>query len=94
MRRSGAGLGGDDGSPGGGAPGWRRGGQSYPKEASLVATDGGVTAGPNPKPRDFIGGFTVVDVPSRAEALAWAARIAQACRCAQEVRPFLADSYP
>jgi hypothetical protein len=31
----------------------------------------------------------VVDVPSREEALAWAAEIAVACRCAQEVREFL-----
>ncbi len=31
-------------------------------------------------------GFTLVDVPSREEALQWAAKIAVACRCAQEVR--------
>ena len=34
----------------------------------------------------MIGGFSVVDVASREEALKWAARIAAACRCAQEVR--------
>jgi hypothetical protein len=32
------------------------------------------------------GGFAVVDVPSREEALAWAAKIAVACRSAQKVR--------
>ena len=32
------------------------------------------------------GGPTLVDVPSREEALKWAAKIAIACRCAQEVR--------
>src|ERR1700722_12094341 len=51
--------------------------------ASIVATDGTVTDGPYP---EAIGGYTLVDVPSREEALEWAARIAVACRCAQEVR--------
>lgn len=53
------------------------------EQASIVATDGAVTAGPYP---EAIGGLTVVDVPTREEALKWAARIAVACRCAQEVR--------
>jgi hypothetical protein len=51
--------------------------------ASIVAADGTVTDGPYPQ---AIGGFTLVDVPSREEALRWAAKIAVACRCAQEVR--------
>jgi hypothetical protein len=51
--------------------------------ASIVATDGTVTDGPYP---EAVGGLTVVDVPSREEALEWAAKIAVACRCAQEVR--------
>ncbi|MFO1299496.1 MAG: transcription initiation protein [Burkholderiaceae bacterium] len=34
----------------------------------------------------FGGGFTVLELPSREEALAWAARIARACRCDQELR--------
>jgi hypothetical protein len=51
--------------------------------ASVVATDGTVTSGPYP---EAIGGFTLIDVPSREEALGWAAKIAVACRCAQEVR--------
>ena len=54
--------------------------------ASIVATDGAVTDGPYP---EAIGGLTVVEVPSREEALKWAARTAVACRCAQEVREFL-----
>ncbi len=33
----------------------------------------------------------VPDVPSREEALRWAAKIAVACRCAQEVREIGAD---
>jgi len=50
--------------------------------ASIVATDGTVTDGPEP---EAIGGVTIVDVPTRDEALEWAAKIAVACRCAQEV---------
>jgi hypothetical protein len=51
--------------------------------ASIVATDGKVTDGPYP---DAISGITVVDVPTREEALTWAAKMTTACRCAQEVR--------
>jgi hypothetical protein len=53
------------------------------QRASVVAADGTVTDGPYP---EAIGGHAVVDVPSREEALEWAAKIAAACRCAQEVR--------
>jgi hypothetical protein len=56
--------------------------------ASIVATGGTVTDGPYP---EAIGGFTLVDVSSREEALRWAAKIAVACRCAQEVREIGAD---
>ena len=58
---------------------------------SIVATDGTVTDGPYPKTKELVGGFTVVDVPSREAALEWAAKIAVACRCAQEVREFGPD---
>lgn len=51
--------------------------------ASIVTTDGTVTDGPKP---DVISGITIVDVPSRQEALKWAAKVAAACRCTQEVR--------
>jgi len=59
------------------------GGGLEAQRASIVASDGTVTDGPYP---EAIGGLTVVDVPSREEALGWAAKIAVACRCAQEVR--------
>jgi hypothetical protein len=61
------------------------------QRASVVATDGTVTDGPYPETKEVIGGFAVVDVPSREEALEWAAKIAVACRCAQEVRELLPD---
>jgi hypothetical protein len=61
------------------------------QRASVVGTDGTVTDGPYPETKEVLGGFAVVDVPSRAEALSWAAKIAVACRCAQEVRELLPD---
>jgi hypothetical protein len=64
------------------------------QRASIVATDGTVTDGPYPETKEVIGGFAVVDVPSREAALEWAARIAVACRCAQEVRELLPDGGP
>jgi hypothetical protein len=59
------------------------------EEVSVVAADGKVTDGPESKA--YMGGLTIIDVPSREEALEWAAKIAVACRCAQEVREFLPD---
>ena len=67
------------------------GGLPVDPEYDVVATEGTVTDGPYPESKEFIGGFVVVDVPSREEALAWAAKVAVACRCAQEVREFLPD---
>ena len=61
------------------------------EEVSVVATDGTVTDGPQPEGKAYIGGFAVVDVPSREEALQWAAKNAGACRCAQEVPEFMPD---
>ena len=69
---------------------WVFGGGLY-SEVSVVATDGTVTDGPYPESKAYIGGFAVVDVPSREEALEWAAKFAVACRCAQEVREFVPD---
>jgi hypothetical protein len=67
------------------------GGLKGHEEVSVVATDGTVTDGPYPESKEYIGGFAVVDVSSREEALEWAAKIAVACRCAQEVREFMPD---
>lgn len=36
---------------------------------------------------EYLGGFTIVDVPDEETALLWAARIAEACGWPQEVRP-------
>jgi hypothetical protein len=68
---------------------WVFGGGLEHQTASIVATDGTVTDGSYP---EAVGGFSVIQVSSRDEALKWAAKIAVACRCAQEVREFMPDS--
>ena len=70
---------------------WVYGGGLERQRASIVATDGMVTDGPYPETKEVVGGFSVVDVATREEALAWAAKIAAACRCAQEVRELMPD---
>ena len=37
------------------------------------------------------GGFTVLELPTRDDAVEWARKIAVACRCAQELREFHYD---
>ncbi len=54
--------------------------------AAIVDIDGTVRDAPPPGTKAVLGGFVVLDVASREDALDWAARFAAACRCAQEVR--------
>ena len=54
----------------------------------LVSASGAVAEGGYPWAPSLNGGFTVLELPSRDEAVAWAARIAKACRCEQELRVF------
>ena len=71
---------------------WVFAGGVYPHDEvspSVVAPDGTVTDGTENKA--YIAGVTIIDVPSHEEALQWAAKIAVACCCAQEVREFGAD---
>ena len=37
------------------------------------------------------GGFTVLELPTREDAVEWARKIAVACRCSQELREFMYD---
>ena len=67
------------------------GGLTSAGAASVVGTDGTVSEGPFPGKQAFIGGFAVLDVATREEALEWAAKFAGACRCAQEVREFVSE---
>jgi hypothetical protein len=70
---------------------WVYGAGLESQRASIVGTDGMVTDGPYPETKEVIGGFAVIEVPSREEALEWAAKLAAACRCAQEVREILPE---
>lgn len=54
----------------------------------LVSADGTSSTGGYPWAPPLNGGFTVLELPSREEAVAWAARLAKACRCQQELRMF------
>ncbi|SEK85403.1 YciI family protein [Rhodococcus maanshanensis] len=57
----------------------------------LVDGDGTVTEGTYPQTAQLEGGYAVLELPSREAALEWAAKLATACRCAQEVRAFHYD---
>lgn len=65
---------------------WIFGGGLVRQQATIVGPDGAITDGPVPETKAVLGGFAIVEVASRAEALDWAARLARGCRCAQEVR--------
>ncbi len=54
----------------------------------LVSAAGTVAEGGYSWAPALTGGFTVLELPSRDEAVAWAARMARACRCDQELRVF------
>ena len=53
----------------------------------LVSGDGAQSADIYPGSR-IVGGYTILEVASRDEAVDWARKIAVACRCAQELREF------
>jgi len=70
---------------------WIFGGGVRRQQSTIVAIDRTTTAGPVPEAKAVIGGFSIIEVRSREEALVWAGRIAAACRCAQEVREIMFD---
>lgn len=57
----------------------------------LVGAEGGTVDGSYPQTRTLDGGFCVLDLPSREAAIHWAAKLARACRCSQELREFMFD---
>jgi len=56
----------------------------------LVSASGSVSTETYPGSH-LTGGFTVLEVPTRDEAIEWARKIAASCRCAQELREFMYD---
>lgn len=59
-------------------------------EPVLVSGDGSVSTTIYPGSR-IGGGFAVLEVPTREDAVEWARQIAVACRCAQMRREFMYD---
>jgi hypothetical protein len=70
---------------------WIFGGGLQRQRSSVVATDGSVAGGPFPETKAVVGGFCIIEVPTREDALEWATKLAAACRCAQEVREIMYD---
>jgi hypothetical protein len=64
------------------------------QRASVVGTDGTVTDGPYPETKEVLGGFAVVDVPSREVTLERAAKIAGAKRLHPVCRAVLLNYGP
>jgi hypothetical protein len=57
----------------------------------MVVGDGTITENTYPQTKELTGGFCVLELPSREAAVDWAAKLAQACRCPQELREFHFD---
>lgn len=57
----------------------------------MVAADGATRNETYPQTKDLTGGFCAMELPSREVAIAWAAKLALACRCSQELREFHFD---
>lgn len=56
-----------------------------------VSADGNVTSSEDQETSGLNGGMMVVEVPTREDAVIWAAKVAQGCRCPQELREFMYD---
>lgn len=67
------------------------GGLAEDVDPVMVAGDGTITSGTYPQTKELNGGFAILDPSSGEAALEWAAKIAAACRCAQEIREFMPD---
>jgi hypothetical protein len=70
---------------------WIFGGGIAGSEVNVVDTDGAVRRNPYPADKAFVGGFSIIEVPSHEEALRWAEKFAVSCRCAQDVRQIMHD---
>lgn len=67
------------------------GGLNEDVPAILVAADGTTGDAVHPGAEVPNGGYTILELPTREAAVEWAAKIARACRCAQELREFQYD---
>lgn len=67
------------------------GGLNESEPTVRVSANASVTPGAYPKYTDFTGGYTILELPTREDAVHWAQKIAAACRCDQELREFMYD---
>jgi hypothetical protein len=56
-----------------------------------IHPDGHHSPDTHPHSRHLNGGFCILELPTRDAALEWAAKLAKACRCPQELRVFMYD---
>ena len=71
---------------------WIFGGGFNDYSPNVVDSQGSVTEGPLQASQVRLGGFSIIEVATEAQANEWARKIAIACRCSQEVRKFIDDS--
>lgn len=57
-------------------------------EEAIGFDESGHEVGPITSTQEFVGGLTIIDVETEAEAKLWGAKVAQACGWPQEVRKF------
>ena len=67
------------------------GGGLLSQQATIVDPDGNVRLGDFPERKAVLGGFVILELPDPDAAIAWAARFAESCRCAQEIREMMHD---
>lgn len=70
---------------------WLFGGGFDTDQPVVVNADQQLTHGPIKASDVRLGGFSVIEVANDQEAYFWAAKIAKACRCNQEVREMIYD---
>ena len=68
-----------------------RGGINRKVAPVKVSADGSVVEGAYPETHRIEGGYTILGLATREAAVEWAAKIAAACRCDQELREFMYD---
>lgn len=57
-------------------------------EEAFGSNENGVISGPITTDGEYLGGLTIIDVPTDDEAKIWGAKVGQACGWQQEIRKF------
>jgi len=70
---------------------WIFGAGLHSQRATIIAPDGTTTEGAYPETKAVLGGFCIIEVATRDEAISWGKKVAASCRCTQEVRELMFD---